>query len=402
MASRKLAPVGRSSERLFAAGLAGVHVDEYRLRVRSVLIDAVLPLLAQAEAERKFPREALRHLGTSGLIRERWPAGDPGDEGRAVILCEELGRTGLGGLGIGLLLQVQAVLSILVKFGRNELLSNYAAAVLDGELIGCLAATESHGGSDLSSVTTTAAREGDGWRIRGSKWFVSPGGAADFVIALCRLEGSGDLALAVVPRSGFQARQLDTMGVRSLATARLSIDAAIPEEAMIAASGSGLRAITWGLTHERLGVAAFMLGTAVLALELSTTHLQRRSTFGSRLFDHQALRLRLAAMWSEVRLAQRGMHAVAATFSTPDAASARECAGIKATVSLLAERVVTECMHLFGGSGYLDTESPLARLLGDCHLGRLGAGTDEMMWELVAGGLLPADDVYDRFVDVTA
>jgi alkylation response protein AidB-like acyl-CoA dehydrogenase len=384
---------------LFDAGLAGQSVEEFRRRVQAVLAESLVPLFAEAESRRTFPREALARLGASGLIRERWPNGARGDEGRAVLLCEELGHTGLGGLGIGLVIQVQAVLSILLKFGDSAALRGYADAVLDGHLVGALAATESHGGSDLGSVTTTAVRVADGWRVHGSKWFVSPGAAADFVVVLCRLGDRPDLALAVVPKSGFQARPLDTMGVRSLVTARLSIDAAIAPDLMIAASGSGLRAVTWGLTYERLGVAAYLMGTALLALELSATHLQRRNTFGSRLFDHQALRLRLARLWSEVSLARRGIQAVAATFGTPDVATARECAGIKATASLLAERVVTECMHLFGGAGYIESESPLARLLGDCHVGRLGAGTDEMMWELVAGGLLPDHEQYERFVD---
>lgn len=385
---------------LFRSGLSGPAVESFRARARTEFAQSLLPLFAEAEANRCFPRAAHARFAASGLLRERWPHGAVGDEGKAVLLCEELGRAGLGGLGIGLVIQLQVVLSILLKFGRNDVLRGYAQGVLDGELVGCLAATESHGGSDLGSVRTTATREGAGWRVRGSKWFASPGGAADFVIVLCRLADGPGLALAVVPRPGFQARPLDTMGARSLHTARLSIDALIPDEQMIASSGSGLRAITWGLTHERLGVGAFLIGSALLALTLATTHLHRRGTFGAKLIDHQALRLRLAGMWSEVTLAARGIHAVAATFVTPDVEMARECAGVKATASLLAERVVTECMHLFGGSGYIETESPLARLLGDCHVGRLGAGTDEMMWELVAAGLRPADELYERFVDV--
>ncbi len=394
---------GNTPPGLFAAGLAGPHVEEYRTRVRAVLTESLVPLFGDAEAARQFPRESLRRLAEAGLLRERWPGGPRGDEGKATILAEELGRAGLGGVGIGLLIQFQVVLSILLKFGHSAPLREYADRILDGEFVGCLAASESHGGSDLGNIGTTAIREAGGWRVRGSKWFVSPGAAADFVVALCQLEGGrgGDsLALAVVPRDGFGSRRLDTAGVRSLSTARLTIDTVIPDELMIAASGTGLRAITWGLTHERLGVAAYLVGTAFLALDLATTHLHRRRTFGARLVDHQALRLRLARLWSETTLASRGIHAVASCFDVPDPASARECAGVKATASLLSERVVNECMHLFGGSGYIETETPLARLLADSHVGRLGAGTDEMMWELVAGGLLAADDVYDRFVDV--
>lgn len=390
---------------LFSHGLAGPHVDEFRERVRMLVRDALLPLFDEAETSRTFPREALARMAGAGLLRERWPGGPRGDEGKATIMAEELGWAGLGGLGIGVMLQFQAVLSILMKFAGTGRARDYAERMLDGEVVGCLAASEFHGGSDLGGVGTTAVREPGGWRVIGSKWFASPGAAADVVVALCRIDGDdgeSPLALAVVPSDGFQARPLDTAGVRSLATARLNIDAVIEPDMLIGASGGGLRAITWGLTHERLGVAAYVLGTAQLALELATTHLHRRKTFGRRLLDHQALRLRLAQLWSEVTLARRGVHAVAASFTIPDAASARECAGVKVTASLLAERTIAECMHLFGGAGYVETETPLARLLRDCQVGRLGAGTDEMMWELVAGGLAPRDGLYESLVHVTS
>jgi hypothetical protein len=84
----------------------------------------------------------------------------------------------------------------------------------------------------------------------------------------------------------------------------------------------------------------------------------------------------------------------------PGACGAREAAALKVTAARFVEEVMSECMHLFGGAGYLDDETPLARMWRDTRLARLGGGTDEMMWELVASGLVPDDTGYEQTVDL--
>jgi alkylation response protein AidB-like acyl-CoA dehydrogenase len=402
---------------VFAEGIAGERPAAFRRRVRAEIEAALSPLVSRAEAERSFPREAIEHLGRKGILRERWAGGLWGDPGKSVLLAEELGRAGLGGVGVGVSLHAEAALGILTRFAHSASGRAYTQAALDGRQIACLATSEREVGSDLTRVATTLEPEGDGWRVTGRKWFVSPGRKADFAIVLCRappaersatLSTNGSrsglriepLALAIVPRAGLYVEKcLLTTGMRSLETVRLRVDAHIDDELLIGRPGLGLLAVSWGLAHERLALAAQVLGGAELAIGLATAHLYRRRQFGVRLIEHQALRLRLADLAAQVRLARHGVYASTSVSPANATDVARETAGIKVTAARLAERVVSECIHLFGGTGYLEDETPLGRLWRDTRIGRLGAGSDEMMWELVAGGMRPDHAAYDRMME---
>jgi acyl-ACP dehydrogenase len=395
-----------------ALGPKSAAAQEFRARVRAEIAAALVPLLAQAEAERSFPRAAIEHLGARGIIRERWSGGPHGDRGKSVLLAEELGRAGLGGVGVGVSLHTEAALGTLTRFARSDAARAHTEAALDGHQVACVATSEREVGSDLTQVATTLTREGDGWRVAGRKWFVSPGAKADFAIVLCRAAPAVDtgapvrglrvqpLALAIVPSAGLHVeRCLPTTGMRSLETVRLTVDAHIDEDLLIGRPGLGLLAVSWGLTHERLAIAAQALGGAELAIGLAAAHLHRRRQFGVRLIEHQALRLRLADLAAQVRLARHGVYGLAGSAVENATDAAREAAGVKVTAARLAERVVCECIHLFGGTGYLEDETPLGRLWRDARIGRLGAGSDEMMWELVAGGLRPDNGAYERMLE---
>lgn len=384
---------------LYAAGLCGPHVDRWRDRVRSVVRDRIVPLVDEAERTRTFPRAALAELGRAGLIRERWTPLPGGDPGRAAIMAEELARA--GGVGIGAGLVVETVAAALARYGRSPLLEQTLDAVLQGELVGCFGASEPAAGSDLTGIQTTAVREGTGWRVSGEKKYVSLGGAADFALILCRTgeSGPGALTLIRVPAEGLrELRRLGTLGVASLGTTWMKIDALVPNEAVVGRPGLGLMVATWALSHERLAVAAHSAGVCGLAIGLACAHLHRREQFGRPLIEHQALRLRLAGLQAELTVLRGAVHAAAATAFRPGGTGTREAAALKVTAVRLAERTVTECMHLLGGTGYLEDEAPMARMWRDVRLGRVGGGTDEMMWEMVAAGLVPDFDGYDATV----
>jgi acyl-ACP dehydrogenase len=391
------------SEPLFSQGTSGPHVDAYRERVRELIAESLWPLVEPAEAERRYPRAAVEAVGKAGLFRERW-AGEHGDAGQALILSEELGRAGLGGIGIGLIVQSENVVPILRRFGQSPEAAQWMDAILDGTAIGCVAASELGAGSDLASIETTAVPEDGGWRVRGTKAFSSPAGAADFCLVLCRLEGESflgpKLGIAVVEKQHFEARQLETSGCRSLQTCRLTIDGPVPDGLLLAPQGLGLHASHWGLTYERFAGAAQALGAAETAIRLATTHLHRRTQFGGPLFEHQALRLRISSLAAELLLARNGLYVIASEWTKPDQRLMREAAAAKAAAALLSERVASECAHIFGGAGYLEDETPFPRMIRDMRLARLGGGTNEMMWELYAQGLEVDDGLYDRLVSI--
>jgi alkylation response protein AidB-like acyl-CoA dehydrogenase len=379
-------------------GAASQPAESFRARVRDLIATEVAPLVPAAERDRRFPREAISAFGNAGLFRERWSGGPHGDVGRCVVMAEEMGRSGLGGVGVGVNLHLDAAVALLVRHARTP----YAESVLDHALAGryvcCVATSEQHVGSDLSAVRTELRRVAGGWRVMGTKWFVSPGAAADFALVLCA--ESGKPAVVLVPREGLTVvKRLETAGMRGLETVRLAVDAQVPDEAVLVSPGFGLAALTAALANERLAIAAQVLGALHLALTLTATHLRRRSQFGVPLYEHQALRLRIADLTARAAIARRGLYATVAELTAGAPVGICDFAGLKVTIARLGERVASECMHILGGRGYVEDETPLARLWRDIRVGRVGGGTDEMMWELVASGLRTDDDLYERWIE---
>jgi acyl-ACP dehydrogenase len=391
---------------LFADGPFSERVEECRKRVAELLRHAFEPRARRAEEEGRFPRDILAELGRSGLFHERWNRAPYGDPGLGVILAEESGRLGQAGLSVGLSLQCETVASVLCRYGDSPLLRDYLAGVLDGYLVGCLGASEPAGGSDLNAVQTTAHRISGGWHVRGEKKFLSLGLVCDFALLLCRLdEGDGPvpgrLGLLAVPASGLTPRKrLNKVGTSALDTTWMLVDAEVSGEALVGRAGTGLLVAIWGLNHERLSIAAQTAGGAARAIGLATAHLQRREQFGRPLMEQQALRLRLAELSSRQLTLRYAVYAAAQGVAVAGACGTREIAALKVTAARFAEEVMSECMHLFGGAGYLNDETPLARMWRDSRLARLGGGSDEMMWELVAGGLVPDDAGYDETVNL--
>ncbi|MEU7530708.1 acyl-CoA dehydrogenase family protein [Saccharothrix sp. NPDC042600] len=397
-------PVGPRTRRpLFADGPFGDRVADGRALVADVLRTAFDPRVARAEADGLFPRWALTEIAATGLLRERWSGGPHGDPGLGVVIAEESGALGVLGLSVGLSLQCETVASVLHRHADNALLREHLDGVLDGTRVGCLGASEPTGGSDLNGVRTTARRVPGGWHVTGEKKFLSLGLVCDFALLLCRLdEGGGAVAgrlgLLAVPRSGLTPRKrLTKVGTAALDTTWMAVDARVPDDALVGRPGGGLLAAVWALDHERLSIAAQAAGAARYAIGLTTAHLHRREQFGEPLVRRQALRLRLAELASRLVTLRYAVYAAAQGMAV-EACGTREIAALKATAARFLEEVMSECMHMFGGMGYLEDETPLARMWRDSRLARLGGGSDEMMWELVAGGLVPDFTAYDRVV----
>ncbi|MQY05047.1 acyl-CoA dehydrogenase family protein [Actinomadura macrotermitis] len=376
---------------------ASAAVSEHRARLRELIDAQVAPLIEAAERDRRFPRRALAALGAAGVLRERWNGGPHGDLGRCVLLSEELGRAALGGVGVGISLHLDAAAPLLRRFARTDLTRDILDRALDGTAVCCVATSEQLVGSDLSSVGTRMQRDGDGWRIEGTKWFVSPGAAADFALVLCAAEEGP--AVVAVPREGLTVvKRLETAGMRGLETVRLTVDARVGKDAVLAPPRTGLAAVMTSLTYERLAIAAQTLGALDLAVTLAATHLRRRRQFGVPLHEHQALRLRMADLSARTTAARRALYATVTELAAGGPTNLTDIAGLKVSSARLAERVASECMHMFGGRGYLEDATPMSRLWRDLRVGRVGGGTDEMMWELVASGIRTDDALYERWI----
>ncbi|WP_405639142.1 acyl-CoA dehydrogenase family protein [Streptomyces uncialis] len=380
-----------------ALGTASHRTAQFRERVRALITDRIAPLLPAAERDRTFPRAAVTACGAAGLFTERWTGGIHGDLGRSVLLSEEMGRAGLGGIGVGIGLHLEAAVPLLRRYATTDHARALLGQALDGGITCCVATSEQNVGSDLAAVETRLTPKGSQWQVHGTKWYVSPGAAADTALVLCR--HTDGPAIVIVPRDGLHTvKRWTTTGMRSLETVRLSVDATVPDEAVLVRPGGGLAAMGHGLLHERLALTAQTLGALELSMTLAITHLKRRRQFGTPLHRHQALRLRAADLHSQVRITRLGLYAAVTEWSANGHVPPAEAAALKVTAARLGEQVTSECVHILGGRGYTEDATPLERLWRDLKVTRLGGGSDEMMWELVAAGFRPDHALYEHWI----
>lgn len=375
-----------------------MNIDDYRALLTDAFDRQVVDWTAEAEATERFPRKLLEHLGRAGVFTNKWGPADNQhpDVAKLVELAFALGRTGSAGIGVGVSLHDSAI-AILRRFARSDYLKDICEQAIRGAAVLCIGASEESGGSDLQIVGTEVRSARGGFAVRGIKKFVSLSPIADHIVVVARSvdhdENSrhGNVMLLAVPTSQVQVQApYRKVGAGPLDTAAVHIDTWVPADALIARPGTGLAAISWGLAHERMSIAGQVAASCQYVLGITHARMVNRSQFGATLFEHQALRLRMADLQARVDLLRYGLAGIAAAGRL----DLRAAAAIKVTAARLGEEVLGECMHIFGGSGYLVDETPLGRWWRDMKLARVGGGTDEVLWELVAAGMRPDHDGY--------
>jgi alkylation response protein AidB-like acyl-CoA dehydrogenase len=367
------------------------NLVDYRARLADAFNDQVVAWTAEAEARQRFPRELIEHLGASGVFSEKWGTAALPDVGKLVELAFALGRLSSAGIGVGVSLHDSAI-AVLRRFGKSEYLTDICDRAIRGHAVLCIGASEESGGSDLQIVETEIASRAGGFDVRGIKKFVSLSPIADHILVVARsVEANpaskyGNVALIAVPTAQVAVqRPYQKVGAGPLDTAAVHIDTWVPADALVARAGTGLAAISWGLAHERMSIAGQIAASCQRAIGITLARMMTRRQFGHTLFEHQALRLRIADLQARVDLLRHGLHGIAAQGRL----DLRTAAGIKVTAARLGVEVISECMHIFGGAGYLVEETPLGQWWRDMKLARVGGGTDEVLWELVAAGMAP-------------
>jgi alkylation response protein AidB-like acyl-CoA dehydrogenase len=377
----------------------------YRELLDQVFDRQIVAWTAEAEATERFPRKLIEHLGASGVFRSKWgaPGGQHPDVAKLNELAFKLGHLGSAGIGVGVSLHDSAI-ALLRRFGRSEHLKAICEQAIDGDAVLCIAASEESGGSDLQIVETEVRSVRDGFEVRGIKKFVSLSPIADHIMVVARsvdhdaTSRHGNVLVIAVPTAQVDVRSpWRKVGAAPLDTAEVHIDTWVPADYLVARAGTGLAAISWGLAHERMSVAGQVASSCQRVLGVTHARMVQRRQFGATLFEHQALRLRMADLQARVDLLRHGLNGIAAQGKL----DLRASAAVKVTAARLGEEVLSECMHIFGGSGYLIDETPLGRWWRDMKLARVGGGTDEVLWELVAAAMKPDFDGYEELIGTT-
>lgn len=375
-------------------------VDEYRALLDEVFDDRVVTWTAEAEDSEQFPRKLIEYLGGAGVFSGKWGQAQHPDVAKLLELAYRLGHLGSAGIGVGVSLHDSAV-AILRRFAKSDYLKNICEQAIRGEAVLCIGASEESGGSDLQICETEVHSARGGFEVRGVKKFVSLSPIADHIMVVARSvdhdpnSRHGSVLLIAIPTAQVEVQPpYRKVGAGPLDTAAVHIDTWVPEDALIARAGTGLAAISWGLAHERMSIAGQVASSCQRVLGVTHARMVNRTQFGSTLFEHQALRMRMADLQARVDLLRHGLNGIAATGKL----DLRTAAAVKVTAARLGEEVVSECMHIFGGAGYLVDETPLGRWWRDMKLARVGGGTDEVLWELVAAAMKPDHDGYAELI----
>jgi len=364
-----------------------------RAQTRRFVEQEILPNGDTWEDEGKVPRSVLRKMGEIGFFGLRVPE-DYGGVGfgalASVAFAEELGRSTYGGFSITALVHTDLAMPYLLNFGSDDQKKRWLPGMLTGDTLTAIAVTEADAGSDVASIRTRARRDGDGWRINGSKMFITNGGTADLIFVAARThsdaKGSRAISIFAVPRDtvGFSvSRALPKMGWHCSDTAELSFaDCWVSDDHLIGEQDRGFYYIMTNFQNERLAIAAQAIGEASRALEITVEHVRQRKAFGSPLFDKQVVRQRLAMLTARLEAGRQLVHHAGWLMEQGEDA-VKEVSMVKAYVGELANEVLYDCVQFHGGMGYI-RETAVERLYRDVRIHSIGGGATEVMLDEIA------------------
>ncbi|MBP8171363.1 MAG: acyl-CoA dehydrogenase family protein [Pseudomonas sp.] len=359
--------------------------------VRRFVEREILPFVAEWEEAESFPRELYAKAGAAGILGigypEQFGGSHEGDLFAKVAVSEELMRCGSGGLVAGLG-SLDIGLPPVLKWAKPALRERVVPQVLSGEKIMALAVTEPSGGSDVANLKTRAVKEGDYYRVSGSKTFITSGVRADYYTVAVRTgaEGFAGVSLLLIEKGtpGFSVgRSLKKMGWWASDTAELFFDdCQVPVENLIGVENMGFAGIMANFQSERLSLAIMANMTAQLALEESMKWAKEREAFGKPIGKFQVLKHRLAEMATQLEVSREFTYRQAAKMAAGKSVI-KEISMAKNFATDVSDRITYDATQILGGMGFM-RESLVERLYRDNRILSIGGGTREVMNEIIS------------------
>ncbi len=332
-----------------------------------------------------FPKEAhqgLAALGAYGIcVPEQW--GGAGLDYLTLALVLEEIAAGDGGTSTVISVTNCPVNAILMRYATEAQKQQWLVPLAQGQMLGAFCLTEPHVGSDASSLRTTAVREGDAYVINGVKQFITSGKNGDVAIVIAVTDkgaGKRGMSAFLVPTNapGYGvARIEDKLGQHSSDTAQINFDnCRIPLDNLIGKEGEGYGIALGGLEGGRIGIAAQSVGMARSALEVAVAYAKDRQSFGTAIFNHQAVGFRLAECATQLEAA-RQLIWHAASLRDAGRPCLKEAAMAKLFASEMAEKVCSVAIQTLGGYGYV-SDFPLERIYRDVRVCQIYEGTSDV------------------------
>ncbi len=367
--------------------------EQLRESIRRFVIKELQPHADEWE-ENTFPDwvfERMGELGFLGLDKPEAYGGQGGDYYTALVLAEELVHAHCGGLAMGIAVQTDMALPPILAFGSEEQKRQWAAPAIAGKRILCLGITEPDAGSDVSGIKTRAVRDGDEYVINGSKTFITNGHRAHAIVLVTKTDPNTDppthdgftLFLVPMDRPGvIREKRLEKLGMHASDTALLAFqDVRVPDSAVLGQVGKGFYHIMWELQGERLIGAAGSVAGAQHVFDRTLQYARERTAFGRPIGHFQVIRHKFADMATKIETARQMVYTTAWRFQNGEY-PVREITMAKLYSARIAVEVADECIQIHGGNGYMK-EYGIERSWRDLRLNRIGAGTDEIMLDVI-------------------
>ncbi|MBC3863672.1 acyl-CoA dehydrogenase family protein [Undibacterium jejuense] len=370
------------------------ELESFRDAIRRFVESEVTPHQERWKKQQHVDRSLWNKGGEMGMLLADIPeeyGGSGGSFAHQAVVFEELGYAGDMAFGI----HVHAIVAhYILNQGTEAQKKKYLPLMASGEMIAAIAMSEPGAGSDLKGIRTSAVRDGDGYRINGSKIFISNGYLADLVVVVTKTDpdaGSKGVSLLLVETKncpGYRVgRILEKIGQKGQDTCELFFDdVRVPADAVLGGvEGKGFYQLMTELPYERtiLGVA----GVAAIerALRLTIEYTKERKAFGQALIEMQNTRFVLAEIKTEATIARTFIDRCIVDML--EGRMDTELASMaKYWISDLQCKVIDQCLQLFGGYGYM-LEYPIAQMYVDARVQRIYGGANEIMKEIISRSL---------------
>ncbi|GJL97157.1 MAG: acyl-CoA dehydrogenase [Hyphobacterium sp.] len=337
-------------------------------------------------------REVWNKAGEAGLLCPAAPeeyGGAGGDWRHDYVFHMAVSELGVDGWGASL--HNSIVAPYLWHYGSEDQKKRLLPKMISGEYVGAIAMSEPAAGSDLQGIKTTAKKDGNGYRINGSKTFITNGGTANFIIVVAKTDasaGAKGTSLFMIETDGLEGfrrgRTLDKVGLKGQDTSELFFDDMwVPADALLGPEeGQGFIQLMQQLPQERLQIAVQGVGMMKRALDETIRYVKERQAFGKPIMAFQNTQFKLAELKTKATIAEVFCQHCSDLLlkGELDAATASMA---KYWVSDTQCELIDECVQLHGGYGFMN-EYPVARMWRDARVQRIYGGTNEIMKLLIS------------------
>jgi len=355
----------------------------------------VKPIAADIDEEERFPVETvekMKAIGMMGIPFESKYGGSDGDNLSYILAVEELSKA-CGTTGVILSAHTSLGCNPIYTYGNEEQKMKYLVPLARGEKLGAFGLTEPNAGTDAAMQQTVAIREGDYYRINGSKIFITNGGYADTYIVFAmtdKSKGNRGISAFILEKDmdGFSIGKTEhKLGIKGSSTTELIFkDVMVPKENLLGAEGKGFMIAMSTLDGGRIGIAAQALGIAQGSLDEAIKYVKERKQFGKPIAAFQNTQFTIADLQTKIDAARLLVYRAAYLKDTNQSYST-EAAMAKLFASEVAMETTTKAIQLHGGYGYT-RDYPVERMFRDAKITEIYEGTSEVQKMVIASKIL--------------